>query len=231
MGATAELIAFFLLVNGDLVQEDSEYTNLKKDIIIDLIIIQSKRNTSFEEAPVDRFITTSHDLFDLTEKALKSVYNAQLIDAISRFQNLYRSLAPWFPTLRVRFIYASRGDQVHINVKRKVKLLQKTVQNLLPDSEFSFDFLGAPKLLGLARQRPHESYHLKLAESPMSSGSQIGFVCLVRLKDFFDFITDDQGAIQRHLFEANVRDYQGRNQSMTRLVCHSRAKAQRIFGG
>ena len=212
-GGDGGVDSIYLLVNGDLVQEDSEYSNVKKAILIDLIVIQSKRNTSFEETPVERFITISHDIFNLApDKVLKGVYNNRLVDAISRFQKLYQDLAPWFPTLRVRFIYASRGDQVHNNVRRKVEILQEAVQGLLPHSEFSFDFLGATELLGLARQRPHETHQLKLAESPISSGSQVGFVCLVKLRDFFEFITDDQGSIQRHLFEANVRDYQGRNQ-------------------
>ncbi len=201
-----------MLVNGDLVQEDSEYANLKQDIHIDLIVIQSKRNTSFEESPIERFITISHDLFDLTRgKDLKGVYNTHLQDAIVRFQDLYRDLAPGFPTLRVRFVYASRGAQVHKNVKRKVGILRETIKPLLPDAEFLFEFLGASELVSLARQRPHESHQLKLAESPISSGNEVGFVCLVKLRDFFEFITDTEGKIQRHLFEANVRDYQGRN--------------------
>lgn len=32
----------------------------------------------------------------------------------------------------------------------------------------------------------------------------------MKLKDYFDFITDDNDQIIKHIFEANVRDYQGK---------------------
>ena len=50
---------------------------------------------------------------------------------------------------------------------------------------------------------------LKLAESPISSTGAIGFMCLVKLRDYFGFITDENGKLQKNIFEANVRDYQG----------------------
>ena len=37
-------------------------------------------------------------------------------------------------------------------------------------------------------------------------------MCLVKLRDFYHFITDETGALQRQLFDANVRDYQGSTQ-------------------
>lgn len=50
-----------------------------------------------------------------------------------------------------------------------------------------------------------------MAESPISTGQE-GFVCLVALKDFLPFITDEDGHIRAHLFEGNVRDYQGKTE-------------------
>jgi len=41
----------------------------------------------------------------------------------------------------------------------------------------------------------------------MASGE--GYVCLVPLKNFFDFISDSEKELLRHIFESNVRDYQG----------------------
>ncbi len=41
----------------------------------------------------------------------------------------------------------------------------------------------------------------------MASGE--GYVCLVPLKNFFDFISDNEKELLRHIFESNVRDYQG----------------------
>lgn len=212
-GADGGIDSIYLLVNGDLVQEDSDYSHLRKDIVIDLIIIQSKTHAGFQETPVERFITVSDDLFDLSEEnSLSSVYNKQLIEAIDRFQNLYRDLIPWFPTFNVSFYYASKGVQVHNNVKRKVEKLKNVVMSHISSANFDFTFLGAAELYELAGRQPHSTFNLPLAENPISSENQIGFVCLVSLQNFYDFIIDETGSLQRQLFEANVRDYQGRTQ-------------------
>ena len=90
--------------------------------------------------------------------------------------------------------------------------LQAVVQKHFPASQFAFYFLGASELLARARLAPQTTYPLTLAENPISSEGQVGFVCLVRLRDFYKFITDDDGTLRRRLFEANVRDYQGRTE-------------------
>ena len=213
-GGDGGIDAIYLLVNGDLVQEDSDYGHLKRDLTIDLIILQSKTHSGFQETPIERFVTVSNDFFDLSKEAstLSGVYNERLIVSIQSFHDLYQQLASSFPTLKVTFLYASRGAEINDNVKRKVEQLKSVVKSHFPQCKFNFQFLGAAELLELARRHPQRTYGLPLAESPISSGDQVGFVCLVRLRDFFNFITDDTKALRRQMFEANVRDYQGRTQ-------------------
>ena len=217
-GGDGGIDGIYLMVNGDLVQEDSAYSNFRKDIVIDLVIIQSKTHSGFQETPIERFITVSNQLFNLSnedlsnEDSIPSPYNKRLLDAMSRFRNLYRNLAPWFPTFNVAFFYASKGEDPNANVKGKVNMLRDVVLSYIPNAKFDFQFLGASELLNLAGRHPHTTYSLPLAENPISSGDQVGFVCLVKLRDFYHFITDETGSLQRQLFDANVRDYQGSTQ-------------------
>lgn len=48
-----------------------------------------------------------------------------------------------------------------------------------------------------------------MTESPITIASQQIFVGLVNLADYYQFITNQEGEIVRHIFESNVRDYQG----------------------
>jgi hypothetical protein len=50
------------------------------------------------------------------------------------------------------------------------------------------------------------------AGTPISASGDVAFVCLVNLRSYYSFITDDAGNLLRSTFEANVRDYQGRTQ-------------------
>ena len=229
-GGDGGIDGFYLLVNGDLVQEDSNYDYLRKEIIIDLIIIQSKTHAGFEETPVERFITVSKDLFDLSNNCpFTDVYNERVSEAIQRFHDIYKNLAPRFPTLNVLFIYASKGSDPSDNIKRKVDILRDSVLNDITDAKFACQFLGASELLCLARRHPYTTYTLLLAENPISSEGQVGFVCLVRLRDFFNFITQGTGALQRQLFEANVRDYQGRTQVNDEIQASLQNQAREDF--
>jgi len=83
------------------------------------------------------------------------------------------------------------------------------VRALFSDVKFSFEFIGAGRLMTLLRRQPKTTYALRLSDTPISSKG--AFIGLVGLKDFRDFITDEKGTLRRSLFESNVRDYQGTN--------------------
>lgn len=205
--------AIYLFVNGELVQEEPDYTHLKRHINLEIVIIQAKTGLGFQETPIERFITASDDILDLskTTDSLIGIYNASLIETISSFRTVHRQLAAKFPTLRISYYYVCKGERPDINVERKVEKLKDIVHKHFPSADFSFQFLGASELLSLARRTPQATYTLPLAENPISSEGQVGFVCLVRVRDYFSFISDG-GALRRQIFEANVRDYQGRTE-------------------
>ena len=205
---------FYLLVNGELVQEAPDYGYLKKNITLDLIIVQAKTGAGFQETPVERFLTFSEDILDLSRDVVvfKAIYNEQIVEAIERFREVHQQLAARFPLLRVSYFYASKGGTAGETIKRKVDMLEAVLNRHFPSAKFNFSFWGATQLLDRARRVPQTTYSLTLAENPISSGGQVGFVCLVRLRDFFTFIADEQGTLRRHIFEANVRDYQGRTE-------------------
>ena len=214
-GGDGGVDAMYTLVNGSLVHEDPDYSGLKRSVTIDLVIIQSKSKASFQETPIERFITASQDILDLSKSTdgLRESYNSSFVDATERFRYAYNQLSDKFPTFNIRFYYASKGDKPSNNdnpIRNKVDKLKKTVNEHFPSSVFLFEFLGASELLELARRSPQTTYRLPLAETPISSSGQVGFVCLVLLRDYFDFISDDSGDLRRSMFEANVRDYQGR---------------------
>lgn len=206
--------AFYVFVNGELLQEDSDFSDLRKNITIEVVLLQSKTESRFSEAAMNRFISATEDLFDLSKSLgdLRSVYHRSLLDSVSRFRDTYQTLASKFPKLHLIYYYATKGEPVHPNVERKVDRLKGIVKKLFSASEFDFGFVGAKGLLDLARRSPTTTYELKLSENPISSTGAVAFVCLVSLNDFRDFIIDREGHLIRQIFEANVRDYQGKTQ-------------------
>jgi hypothetical protein len=168
--------AIYLFVNRELVEDEPDYNHLKKNINLDVIVVQAKMTSGFQETPVERFITASDDIFDLS-KATSSfikVYNEPLVEAISAFRLVHQQLAAKFPTLRVSFFYVCKGERPDNNVQRKVEKLEAIIHKHFPSAEFAFNFLGASELLSLARRAPQTTYTLPLAENPISSEGQVG---------------------------------------------------------
>lgn len=202
-------------VNGELVQEDSKLSGLKKNNIeLELVIQQAKRTNGYGEEPINKLIAITENLLDLSKPTsdYRDRYSTDVIAAADLFRKTYQDLAGRFPALRIRYYYVSVGSDVHPNTQAKANDLKSKVPALFSEAETSFDFVGASDLVALARQKPKTSFNLMLAESPISSSGAVAYICLVKLKDWFDFITTDSSEIREELFEANVRDYQGATQ-------------------
>ena len=202
--------SMYIFVNGNLIEEDTDISNLGRDLKIELFIIQSKLESGFGEDTIRKFDTTFNDLFDLSKNLadFSAVYNENLRNIATKFRDTYTHYAARLPSLSVNFQYVTIGDDVHPNVERRVSQLRTSVLHLFSSATFSFDFVNAAQLLTLTRQIPTTTFSLRLAESPISSGVE-SFICLVNLAEFYNFISEKDHRLRRSIFDANVRDYQG----------------------
>lgn len=214
--------AMYVLVNGEMALDDFDFAPLKKNVLIETVLIQAKTSECFGEGAIEKMTATAEDIFNLGKDldCLHGVYNEGLLAAAENFRRVYKGLAAKFPTLKFRCVYATRGAEVHPNVKRKAEILGDKICAAFSTAEVGFEFLGASDLLALARRTPPAAYELALAETPISSAGEVGYICLVRMRDFDKFIRDENGELRRNLFEANVRDYQG-STAVNEEIAHS----------
>lgn len=208
-GADGGIDSMYTFGNGNLIGDDTDISNLGREIKLELFIIQSKMETGFGEDTIRKFDSTFKDLFDLSKNPadFTRVYNEDLLRLVSIFRDTYTQNLARLPSLAVNFRYVTIGDDVHPNVRRRVSQLRSTVLQLFSSTAFSFTFISVADLLNLTRQPPTTAFNLKLAESPLPSGEE-SFICLVNLSEFYSFICDQDGQLLRRIFEANVRDYQ-----------------------
>jgi hypothetical protein len=210
-GGDGGIDSIYIFVNGELLPEDADFSKRRKKVEIELAIIQSKAVEGFSETAMDKFHAATEDLLDLSKSldAVATVYNEAVRVAIQRFRDAYGTLASSLPQLKISYYYVSRGDDPHPNVARKEERLEAMVRSLFSAVTFSFSFVGASELMELLRKQPSTTHSLTVSDTPISSRG--AFVCLVGLKDFKDFLTDETGGLRRNVFESNVRDYQGAN--------------------
>lgn len=208
-GGDGGIDSIYTFINGEQLKEDTDINSNQKKNHIELILIQSKTSANFKEDAIIKFRESAQDLFNLSNDPdeFSSRYSADLIDKIKLFRELYSKLAKTFPVIEVSYFYATQGDEVHPNVNGKVNKLREDISKLFSGAKFSFEFVGATKLLEMTRNVPSTSRNLELAESPI--GTTAGsYLCLVNLSKYYEFISDT-GSLVRSIFESNVRDYQG----------------------
>lgn len=125
------------------------------------------------------------------------------------FKNTYISLITKKPKLKVSVFYVTKGIDIHPNVQKQAEDLKIDIIEKLPGTKVDVSFLGAEHLVKMTQERPNDVFRLKLSESPISTSEQV-FIALTNLSDYFNFISDEEGKLVKHIFESNVRDYQGK---------------------
>lgn len=210
-GGDGGIDGFFTFLNNDLLSEDSDLSNIKRNPKFDLFIIQSKTTDSFSELAIEHVISTIKNIFDLS-KNLKDckLYNDQLIEKVETFRNAFAKLLPIHPILSINFIYATKGNaqKLHPNVSANAELLKTALKDLFRDCNPSVEFIGAKELLDLYNIRKDYTLQIQFHEGYISTDAD-NYIILSTLADFFNFVTDENKQLQRHIFESNVRDYQG----------------------
>ena len=199
----------YAFVNGELVYEDFDTDKFKGDVHVELHVIQSKTSGGFSEVPVDRLISATRHLLQLeADYGDLTQYNDSVKASLDGFRQTYLSLASKFPSLRIRYYYASKSaaTAIHSNLKMKGEELENVAKGLFPDADVAMEFLGARRLLDLARTRPETTCSLKVKKNLSDLD---GYIVLTPLSSYAEFIKDSDGQIKGELFESNVRDFQG----------------------
>ncbi len=207
----------YCFLNGNLIEEDAEVlddtfdpSSVRREPELRLVVVQAKRSGSFTETAFDKLAAALRDLLDLSksEDDLSELFSASLVERFEIFRKTWQKLATRHPRIRVTVFYASKGDSTNINEKvhsKAARLREQIIENV-PKADAQVVFLGARDLVDLAGQEKSYTLQLTFRENATAENSHIA---LVSLDDYYAFLTDDNGALRKHIFDWNVRDYEG----------------------
>jgi hypothetical protein len=207
--------SIFLFVNRKLVREDTDLSQFRaQQLTIELLITQSKNTGGFSETAVTKLSDFTENCLRLTSdlaRATRKLYSQALLEAVGRFHDIYKEALSFHPSLSIRYYYATLGEQIDPKVTIRKDLLLGRCKELFSTAECTFDFVDAKKLLTWFHRAPTKTTSLETVKTMNWSAFGTAYLCLVHLRKFYDFITDKDknDALRGHIFEANVRDYQG----------------------
>ena len=203
---------YFFLHNLLITPDVVEHISAPKDSILEMIIIQSKKTTSFGEDAVMKWKTISGNLLDLSKTTtdFTARYNADILEAFTTFRDTYTRLITSRVKLKFRFYYATLASELHPNVIQQAEELKDTIKGLFPNAVVEVTFVDSDTLFEMYNAVIENRVNLKFADIPISP-NQKNYVALVDLKSYFNFIVNDEGDVRKSFFDSNVRDYQGKN--------------------
>ncbi|MFE3900989.1 AIPR family protein [Streptomyces sp. NPDC059153] len=180
---------------------------------IQLVILQAKTSPGYQETAFEKLHYHLPLLLDMGRdtKDLAESTNAKLLDRTGRFLNVLEALASSFPEVSIRVIYATRAvESPHPNVQAKGNRLARELAKVASQTKCYVEYLGAAELRELSGRGASTVSEMVFMETPMSTSLGEGYICLVRLDEYYNFITSSNDALRLELFESNVRDYAGR---------------------
>lgn len=216
-GKDGGIDALYVFQDGILLDDDSDVfaddfapKNVRKNVGLELWLIQAKRETSFSETAFDKAQSSLTRLLDLnqTDVQLSVFYSLELIERMRLFTRAWTVLGSRSPEMSVRFDYATKGDLASVNpaVMQKRADLGTLFETQVPGATATVRLIGARELWSLASATPDYDVQLKFEDYVSKGDSYSG---LVKLSDYFEFLSDHDGKLKGHLFDQNVRDFQG----------------------
>ncbi len=207
----------YVFLGDILLAEDSEVfddgfavSKVNVGTPLSIILIQAKRTESFAETAIDLVADSTRRLLDLGEPEtdLRLLYSEALVEKIGLFRLAVQRLATRHPSINIAFHYVTRGRTADVNPKVAAKAadLANQFEKLFSEATGRAEFVGASELWKLVSTVPSYTLSLTYRENATSGTSH---VALVAIRDYLAFLTDDGGALRRHIFDWNVRDYEG----------------------
>lgn len=218
--------AVYIFANSLCIRDDAPLKALGRNAQLDLFLFQVKNARGFTEDAIDKLVVNLPRLLDFNrdEAELSATINPRVIEVTRRFLKAYRELD--MPTLRIYTCFVSlKADGVHPGTLEKAKVLDAAMKKCFASCEPATEFVDAASLADMARDHPKTSRTLALAENPISTETAGGYIAVVRLSDYEQFITGESGELDASLFEANVRDYEG-DTSVNRSIEHTLGQAE-----
>lgn len=212
--------SIYIFLNKNLVLPDQiDSITPSKESKVEMVIIQSKRETSFKESAIQNWKDVSNNLLSLSNSLndFTTRYNDDVRESFGFFRDLYAKLLTSRVKLEFKYIYVSYAEELHPNVKQQAEELKGLVCKLFPNAKVNIEFVGAAELYDKYNTPAETIVNLPLAEVPIALGKNKNYVGLVSLKDYYRFIVSEDNILRRKFFEANVRDYQGRNNVNSRI--------------
>jgi len=196
--------------------DDLENFNFSNKTTSHFILSQCKKENSFKESPLDKLITTLPILFDLekSETALLSRFNADVVNQAILLRGIWQKTAISGGKIIVDYIYTTNAPEIEINnvFEQKLDQLNTISRDIFSTPTIDTHLFSSKELLSLYQSHKLNRLAIEFKDKPLYADFEetgIGYIGMVKLAKYKEFLTAENGEIRDDLFESNIRHFQG----------------------
>lgn len=209
--------SIIIIIDDDYISNINSILDYKfnSNTILKIIFSQSKAENSFKETTIDKLITTFPFLLDLekTEEELSERFNSGVVTKALIIKKVWIETLMKAGKIEIEINYFSKANEVKTNnaYESKVEQLKSIIFEKTNSKNIIFNNYSSKELLELYQKRKPSRLELTFKEVPVTTdfNDGYGYVGIVNVKDYYNFITDDNELIIESIFESNIRHYQG----------------------
>lgn len=232
-GGDGGIDAAYVFLNQELVTDQHEVLQTGfgagpsyRGASLSLWLVQAKEEKSFKSGTFVTVTDGLRDMLDLQKNRARleaDGYSELILDRIFEFRDVLVALRRVHPSTSVNFTYVTIADRNSVanTVKVKAKALETLLKDNLGIATPTVGLMGAEEIWDALKQTPIYGSELRVLESfahETSTGDR-SYVCLVTLKDYLAFITDENdGSYRDYLFDGNVRHHEGSKASVNKEI-------------
>ena len=195
-----------MFLDNELLNDPENFRKLNGEHKLVIHLHQYKNSYKISETVLSKFSDAINDITDVSNKDLKG-WNE---DCISKIELIRSAINNFAAKAEVSFEvrYASKGNEKDIDgneshLQKALKLEDVPRKNNMSAVTVNYSYVGAETLISQYRRVPNYELELKIQANTLiseySSGDEqearIGYVVTTLLKDYIDFIVDEQGAL------------------------------------
>lgn len=205
---------FYIFLDGELINQIEQVTGKYKEMRV--YFHQYKNKYKIEEDVVLKFNNAFNDIMNFENSELNG-WNDDLKDKIILLREVILKTATYAIMIKFIINHISKANSEDIKDNDSYWSKVDNLKNSIKNSGISrlgveYDFIGGEELKNLYYRKPEYSIDLVLKDSPLTlefGDNNIGYIALISLKNYYNFIVEN-GNIQKHIFDSNVRDYQNK---------------------
>ena len=153
---------FYLFVNRRFIREDTDPAIFKdQQIACELLIVQAKNTSSFEESVPQKFKDFAEQCLPLGATlgpAQQALYSQSLLTAVKKFHDVFKQGLLKHPKLTITFCHVSLGEDVNPKVQTRANMVLERIREIYTTADCSYEHVTGSRLLNCSISSPNTPF-------------------------------------------------------------------------